>query len=107
MCVPPFWWSGRCFYCDLRYSALGKMETFDEDFHYVSSAAGISTWEDSVGDRIHQTEAEAEAGMGVAGGAHHRTRRYLSQLSDEARSRLVEAYRQDLEAFDYDPRPYL
>ena len=29
--------NGRCLYCDIPYNVIGRMETFEEDVHYIIS----------------------------------------------------------------------
>ncbi len=77
------------------------METFQEDLAHLSRVARIPSWSPGVNSvRLNPSKVGQTS-------SQERTLRYFSELTEQQKERLIEAYALDFEAFGYDPKPYV
>ena len=89
----------RCSYCEINYDVIGRMETWNDDLHYIIGKRGL--------EKVLPLEK-------VAISHHHAsklstkemTKEYFKTLSQEQKESLHHMYRLDFEMFNYDPKIY-
>ena len=87
--------------CDLKYDVIGKQETAKDDIKYVLMRSGME-------ESLVQEEEEDGPVLHVSSGGstEELTKEYFAHLSSAQIHGLIEFYRFDLEAFQYDPYQY-
>ena len=88
--------SMRCFYCDVRYDVIGRMETFSDDLKYI-------IMKNKLGDILSEDKKVRTTG----GSPKDDALRYFSQLRKEQIRSLYEVYKMDFKLFGYNVDEYL
>jgi len=123
-----YWWdcklnphylpySSRCDYCNIPYSIIGKMETWDDDIRHVMQQAGVNVKETGVNVKQledkkpltdEQEKEHDEWNHNIAtGSTREKTASYFNQLPSLVAEQLYNAYKMDFELFGYDPYVYM
>ena len=80
----------RCAYCDITYTLIARVETFQQDQQYIDQLAGI---------HLEYLETHHSS----AGSTGNLARQYFSQLDRQTVVQLYALYQVDLEMFGYSP----
>ena len=84
----------QCAFCNIDYTAVGRLETLQEDLLYIGQMAGV--------------ELELISSNPSSGGSTSSlAQKYLSSLDRRTVTRLYQLYRVDFEMFGYSPDLYL
>ena len=78
----------RCAYCTVPYTVIGKLETMDEDLHYIQQMAGVEF------EPVKENQSSGGSTTDLA-------RKYFEQLDNKVVQQLFELYRVDFEMFGY------
>ena len=88
--------SMSCFYCDVKYDVIGRMETFSDDLKYI-------IMKNKLGDILLEDKKVRTTG----GSPKDDALRYFSQLRKEQIRSLYEVYKMDFKLFGYNADEYL
>ena len=88
--------SMSCFYCDVKYDVIGRMETFSDDLRYI-------IMKNKLGNILSVDKKERTTG----GSPKDDALRYFSQLRKEQIRSLYEVYKMDFKLFGYNADEYL
>ena len=84
----------------LNYSIIGKMETYEDDFHHINSAANIELENKHANAQIKSTNTSNASTETL-------TYLYFRQMPRDLVESLYTAYKIDFDMFDYDPWKYI
>ena len=87
--------NAHCFFCNINYTVISKMETYDEDRNKFLKLAGID--EEITEERMH-----VHAGNSIQGV----TTSLFKEISLEDREGLIKLYKYEMDMFDYNPDIY-
>ena len=117
--INPHWrpFSGRCLHCDIPFDVIGRMETFEDDIHYIflkNTLTHLFPIEETIkhyfstdyGPKDTQDTLDTKTYQNESINIDTRALFYFSQLSKQQRSTLYEMYYLDFELFDYDAKLY-
>ena len=91
--------NSRCFYCDISYNVIGKLETFRDDVNYISLKQNLTNLipllpdHPSSGTKMHTSV--------------NKTKQYFAQLNKIQIQQLCEMFQIDFELFGYASQSYL
>ncbi|XP_023325989.1 carbohydrate sulfotransferase 11 [Eurytemora carolleeae] len=83
----------RCFYCQVPYKYILKLETFKDDLQGISLVSNI---------KLPLIRKHVSSGN-----TRELTKRYMRSLPTNLTEEILRVYREDFEMFDYDPNLYL
>ena len=83
----------QCGLCDHNYTAVGRLETMQEDLHFIGEMAGF---------KLNTISANPSSG----GSTSKLARKYFGQLKRKEVKQLYELYRMDFQMFGYSPWIY-
>ena len=84
----------RCKYCTIPYTVIGKMETMEQDLHFISKMAGVEL------KQVHMFKSSG-------GKTSELARKYFKELSPGVVLELHNLYQIDFELFGYSVNPFL
>jgi chondroitin 4-sulfotransferase 11 len=79
----------RCKYCTVPYTVISKLETMEQDLHYISQMVGVE---------LQQGEVENTSSSGSTADL---AREYLRALDREVVDQLYQFYTVDFDMFGY------
>ena len=89
-----------CFYCDVQYDVIGRLEEYDEDMLYIAIKQNLTSIMQDLREVRNKTLKKKES-------SSLRILEYMSQISHEARKKLFELYKIDFEMFEYEYTQFL
>ena len=84
----------NCKYCTIPYTVIGKMETMEQDLHFISKMAGLDL------KLAHKFTSSG-------GSTSELGRKYFKELSADIVMELYILYQIDFEMFGYSVEPFL
>ena len=87
--------NSHCFFCNVNYTVISKMETYDEDKNRFLKMVGIE--DETVQERKHVHAGDSIQNM---------TKLLFQEIPKNDREEIVKLYKFELELFDYDPDLY-
>ena len=101
----------NCDYCDIKYDFIGRVETFERDFNFVSQIANISL-HSLPENALHYHPSGSEERYAVPKKLSKEEKvakvaNYFAQLQDWQLEQLYEMYKVDFEMFGYKLEPYV
>ena len=90
----------HCFYCDAEYDVIGRLEEYGEDMLYIAMKQNLTSLMKDLTKVKNKTARKK-------GSDSMRILEYMSQIPSEAKEKLFELYKIDLEMFDYEYTQYL
>ena len=95
--IDPHWhpYITRCGYCAVPYTAIGMLESMEEDLHHIGQMAEDVNFK------------KVESNLSGGGSTSSLTRKYFAELDRDLVMRLYEFYQVDFEMFGYSPEEYL
>ena len=90
----------NCFYCDVEYDVIGKLDEYGEDMLYIAMKQNLTSLMKDLTKVKNKTARKK-------GSDSMRILEYMSQIPSEAKEKLFELYKIDLEMFDYEYTRYL
>lgn len=95
--------SSKCSYCNVPYSVIGRLETFEEDTKYITMKSGVIL--------NHQTMENADKSKSedivMEAGKIDEDKKYFSKLKKEKIEELLIMYKMDFDLFGYDAEPFI
>ena len=86
--------NAHCFFCNVKYKVISKMETYDEDRSRFLSMMGIEEKEE---ERMHVHAGDTIQDV---------TKTLFQNITQGDRAEIIKLYKYELELFDYDPDLY-
>jgi len=93
-----------CSYCDVPYTVISKMETFDQDREQILRRAGVDLPDEKT-EHMNKVETYTNVNPDKLSTTDW-IKKYFAELDEEDKVRLREIYKLDLELFNYDPFLY-
>lgn len=87
--------NAHCFFCNVKYTVISKMETYDEDRNRFLKMVGIE-------EEIEEERMHVHAGDSI----QDVTKLLFQEIPKKDREEIEKLYKFDLELFDYDPDLY-
>ena len=87
--------NAHCFFCNMMYTAISKMETYDVDRNRFLKMVGIEEEIDEERMHVHAGESIQDV-----------TKLLFQEIPKKDREEIEKLYKFDLELFDYDPDLY-
>ena len=87
--------NAHCFFCNVKYTFISKMETYDEDRNRFLKMVGIE-------EEIEEERMHVHAGDSI----QDVTKLLFQEIPKKDREEIEKLYKFDLELFDYDPDLY-
>ena len=88
--------SMKCYYCDVTYDVIGRMETFSDDLKYIIKI-----------NKLENILLDDKKTRTTGGSPKHDALKYFSKLRKEKVFSLYEMYKMDFELFGYNAIEYL
>ena len=84
-----------CSFCQVNYTVISKLETFDADREMILGMVGIE------GERVHLHQGSEHVVRGIS--TCQRTRQHFENIHQTVKEKLRMIYKLDFQMFDYDP----
>ena len=91
----------RCFYCDVKYDVIGRLEEFEEDILYIAMRQNLTSQMKDLSKAMNKVASKEGSSLPM------RILEYMSQIPQNHKDELFELYKIDFEMFDYEYRQFL
>ena len=90
----------ECFYCEVEYDVIGRIEEYEEDMLYIAMRQNLTSSLKEFSKVKNKTQKKNES-------TSMRIMDHMSQIPREAREKLFQLYKVDLKMFDYEYTQFL